>query len=94
MDSIHASPSFYREIDQDVIQTYFKNFETLSKLEKWEDIILQGRLALEEARTQKKFPEEAKICAQLTSTSFYHGYVKKSELIKAIASKTATPWKS
>lgn len=73
LDSIHPGPSFYREIDQDVIQTYFKNFETLSKVEKWEDIISQGRLALEEARRQQRFPEEAKICAQLTSTSFYQG---------------------
>lgn len=73
LNRISSGPDFYREIDEDIIQTYFKNFETFSKLEKWEDIVTKGRLALEEARRQKRLPEEAKICAQLTSTSFYQG---------------------
>lgn len=55
------------------ITSFDFNFETLSKLEKWDDIISQGTIALAEARKEKKLPEEAKICAQLTSTSFYQG---------------------
>ncbi len=67
------SQSSYLKADEDIIQTHFNNFEVLSKLEKWEDIISQGKLALTEARRERRFPEEAKICAQLTSTSFYQG---------------------
>lgn len=56
-----------------IIDTYFENFEQLAKTEKWDDIISEGSVALDEARKQKKRGDEAKICAQLTSTSFYQG---------------------
>lgn len=62
-----------KEFHEDAIQTYFTNFETLAKAEKWDDIIFQGTRALEEARKKESLPEEAKIYAQLTSTSFYQG---------------------
>lgn len=55
------------------IKTYLKNFERLAKSEKWDEIIAQGTAALEESKNTGKTQEEAKICAQLTSTTFYQG---------------------
>lgn len=57
----------------DLIELYFKNFEILSKSEKWEEIISQGAAALQAAKKAGRSHDEAKICAQLTSTSFYLG---------------------
>lgn len=57
----------------DVINSYFENFEGLSKSENWEEIISQGIIALETARKANRSQDEAKICAQLTSTAFYLG---------------------
>lgn len=57
----------------DPIQTYFQQFEQLSKSEKWDDIYSLGKKALDEAQKAKRLPDEAKICAQLTSTTFYQG---------------------
>lgn len=57
----------------DSIQTYFQQFEQLSKSEKWDDIYSLGKKALEEAQKAKRLSAEAKICAQLTSTTFYQG---------------------
>lgn len=57
----------------DVIDAYFKNFEDLSKSEKWEEILAQGSAALKIAQATNRPRDEAKICAQLTSTSFYLG---------------------
>lgn len=64
---------YYNTDCDDVIGNYFKNFEMLSKSEKWEEIIAQGSVALEIARKSNRHSDEAKICAQLTSTSFYMG---------------------
>lgn len=61
------------ENDNDAIAVYFKNFEILSKSEQWEEIIAQGSIALEIAHKSNRQSDEAKICAQLTSTSFYMG---------------------
>jgi len=57
----------------DVIEVYFKDFEGLSKSEKWEEIISKGTIALEVAKKANRSQDEAKICAQLTSTAFYLG---------------------
>lgn len=58
---------------EDPIATYFDHFEDLAKSEDWPAIILQGTAALEEARKNGRTQDEAKICAQLTSTTFYQG---------------------
>lgn len=57
----------------DSIESYFKNFKHLSESEQWKEIISQGSIALEAAKTSKRFSDEARICAQLTSTAFYMG---------------------
>ena len=57
----------------DVIENYYINFEILAKSEKWKEIISQGAIALEAAKNANRPHDEAKICAQLTSTAFYLG---------------------
>lgn len=59
--------------DTDLINNYLEAFESLSKSEKWETILLQGTLALNAAKEANRTQDEAKICAQLTSTAFYLG---------------------
>lgn len=56
-----------------VIETYFNNFEALSKSEKWKEIISQGDLATKAAKKANRSHDEAKICAQLTSSAFFLG---------------------
>lgn len=66
--------SFDRDTEKsEVIESYFKKFEMLTKSEKWEDIISQGTMALEVAKKDNRYQDEARICAQLTSTAFYKG---------------------
>ncbi|PWU16290.1 MAG: hypothetical protein C5B45_00800 [Chlamydiae bacterium] len=55
------------------IELYFKNFETLTKLEDWKEIITQGKTALAFAKNANRLQDEAKICAQLASIAFYSG---------------------
>src|SRR3990167_11454473 len=57
----------------EIIYKYFANFETLAKSENWEEILSQGTVALQAAKTTDRTNDEAKICAQLTSTAFYLG---------------------
>ena len=57
----------------DVIENYYIDFNALAKSEKWQEIISQGVIALEAARNANRPHDEAKICAQLTSTAFYIG---------------------
>lgn len=57
----------------DIINKYFEAFEGLSKSEKWDEIIFQGEIALDAAKKANRTQDEAKICAQLTSTAFYLG---------------------
>jgi tetratricopeptide (TPR) repeat protein len=57
----------------EAIELYFKNFETLAKSEKWNEILSQGTLALAAAEKANRPRDAAKICAQLTSTTFYLG---------------------
>lgn len=57
----------------EIINKYFEDFETLAKSEKWEEIISQGTTALQAAKMTGRTNDEAKICAQLTSTAFYLG---------------------
>jgi len=57
----------------DLIDNYYANFENLAKLEMWKEIISEGVIALEAAKNANRFYDEAKISAQLTSTSFYLG---------------------
>lgn len=59
--------------DCEVIVKYFDNFEALAKGEKWKEILSQGTVALEAAQKADRKRDEAKINAQLTSTSFYLG---------------------
>lgn len=49
------------------------SFEKLAKDEKWEEIISFGKIALEAANRAGRKSDEANICAQLVSTSFYQG---------------------
>jgi tetratricopeptide (TPR) repeat protein len=51
-------------------ETYFQNFEQWVKQENWKEILAQGEIALAES---PNISDEAKICAQLTSTCFYMG---------------------
>lgn len=62
----------------EVINQYFEDFETLAKREKWEEIISQGTIALKAAETAGRKTDEAKISAQLTSSSFYLGDYTKA----------------
>ncbi len=57
----------------DIVIKYFKDFEILAKNEKWDEIIFQGTAALQAAKMMGRTGDEAKICAQLTSTAFYMG---------------------
>lgn len=62
--------------DDDAIEAigrYFEGFEKLAKAEQWEEIISQGTVALKAAEATGRKNDEAKICAQLTSTAFYQG---------------------
>ncbi len=54
-------------------EAYFTRFEALAKAEKWEEIIAEGTAALDTAVKEDRLYDEAKICAQLTSSSFYLG---------------------
>lgn len=57
----------------EIVYKYFADFETLAKSENWEEILSQGTVALQAAKTTGSTNDEAKICAQLTSTAFYLG---------------------
>ncbi len=57
----------------DIIKTYFKNFETLTKSENWNEIVSQGMTALKAAQESGRMQDQARICAQLASTTFYQG---------------------
>lgn len=57
----------------DPIQEYFDQFDSLSKSEDWKEILSLGTKALDAARSSNRVHDEAKICAQLTSTAFYMG---------------------
>lgn len=69
--TILATPLFGQQTSS--IDTYFSNFEALAPAEKWDEILVQGTAALEEAKLEKRPQDEAKICAQLASTCFYKG---------------------
>lgn len=64
-------PSY--EGDLETLSTYFENFERLAKAEQWKEILSQGQVAIEAAKNTGKKGDEAKICAQLTSTAYYLG---------------------
>ena len=64
---------------EEAIQAYFKNFPALAKAEDWQQIIVQGEKALSAARATKNIQDEAKICAQLTSSYFYQGNYSKAQ---------------
>ena len=55
------------------IDTYFSNFELLAPAEKWDEILVEGKVALEAAKQENRPQDEARICAQLASTCFYKG---------------------
>ncbi len=57
----------------DVVKEYFETFTSLSREEKWNDLLNKGQKALAVCREKSLKKEEAKICAQLTSTSYYQG---------------------
>ena len=56
-----------------LIETYLDNFESLAQSAQWKEILSQGTKALEAARRVDRPQDEAKICAQLTSSAFYLG---------------------
>lgn len=72
---VAASQESYRPDKSaiEIISKYFENFEALAKSEKWEEIISQGTVALKAAEATERTNDEAKICAQLTSSAFYQG---------------------
>lgn len=71
---IADSPTFEGSNNEALaIETYFKSYDTLLKSEKWEEIISQGRVALEALEKANRPQDEAKICAQLASASFKLG---------------------
>lgn len=57
----------------DIIQSYFENFGLLTEAEKWEELMDQGSIALEQAQKIGNLQYEARICAKLTLTAFYLG---------------------
>ncbi len=63
----------YPSNNESIIEAYFRNFEILAKAENWKEIISQGVVALDAAKAANRLCDEAKICAQLTSTAFYLG---------------------
>lgn len=72
-----SSHSFNVAGSVDIIETYFRNFEILSKFERWPEIIPHALKALQEAKRLEKKQDEAKICAQLTLAAFNcHDYHK------------------
>jgi len=62
----------------DIIEDYFKNFEMSSTKGNWSDLLSKGLKALEVSRKEGRIKDEAKICAQLTSISFYQGNYDKA----------------
>ncbi|MBS0585656.1 MAG: hypothetical protein JSR76_05080 [Verrucomicrobia bacterium] len=67
-------------ISDAVIRAYFESFKTLSKAEKWAEILSQGSIAIEAAKNSNRESDEAKIAAQLASTSFYLGNYEEALL--------------
>jgi tetratricopeptide (TPR) repeat protein len=63
----------FRTDSEDLVKSYFSNFEALAKSENWNEIISQGTKAIAVARKEGKTQDEAKISAQLTSSCFYLG---------------------
>ena len=80
LGSIFSSPAAQDadKSDERMIKGYFNHFDRLTKAEKWEEIIAQGLAALEAAKRSHRQDDEAKICAQLTSTFFYQGNYDQS----------------
>ena len=71
MNAISNTSSFVcisREA-MDIIDTYLNCFESLTIAENWDEIMSQGTRALQATRASERVKDEAKICAQLTSTS-------------------------
>ena len=56
-----------------IIARYFEQFETLSQAEDWDAIIALGINAIESTQQARRPKDEAKICAQLTTTLFNKG---------------------
>lgn len=81
--------------DMDIVETYFTNFASLAKSEKWKEIIAQGVIARESARNANRLQDEAKICSQLTLTFFYLGDYMQSfiyaEHCRELAQRLADP---
>ncbi len=66
--------------NEGLMQEFLNNFQNLSKAENWQQITVQGELALHSARVEKNLQFEAKICAQLTSSYFYQGNYSKAQI--------------
>ncbi len=77
MNAIFNTSSFSSSSSEamDIIDTYF---ERLAIAENWDEIMSQGLRALQAARASGRMNDEARICAQLTSTSFYQGEYAKA----------------
>ena len=63
--------------DQEIIQSYFKNFSKLKSSEKFLEIIDIGKEAIEASQRLYLLLEEAKIHTQLSSSYFYIGNYEK-----------------
>lgn len=68
-----CSDSLCEKTRTDELEIYLKNFESLAKSEQWKEIISKGLLAMDIAKKLDRVHDEAKICAQLTSSFFYLG---------------------
>ncbi|WP_138106730.1 hypothetical protein [Candidatus Rhabdochlamydia sp. T3358] len=66
----------------DPIELYFENFEILTKLEDWKEIIAKGKIALEFAKNANRSKDEATICAQLAFNSLLLRRIYSSPYIR------------
>lgn len=72
-----AGHAHMQPVNSEIVE--FQNkFESLAKSEQWDEIITLGTIALDAAKMANRTADEAKICAQLTSTSFYQGNYTKA----------------
>lgn len=68
-----------REVEEEhLIDSYLSSSEILAIMAQWDALVSEGTRALQEVATSGRLKDEAKICAQLTSISFYQGNYAKA----------------
>jgi len=77
------SPLLVSDASGDIIEGFFKSLEISPNKGNWSELFLKGIRALEVSRKEGRIKDEAKICAQLASISFYQdNYDKALEYVK------------